>query len=133
MNNQPLSLLSAATTAHTQRPTWRAPCVCSIRQRPCPRFPCTGKIEENYLLAAFEQGVDGVIVAGCLEGGCHFLEGNLRARKRVGRAKQFLSEAGVEQERLEMFQSLLGRGAAFRGDRAGNERSHRPARSESAA
>ena len=47
------------------------------------RLPCTGKIEVNYLLAAFERGVDGVIVAGCLEGGCHFLEGNLRARRRV--------------------------------------------------
>ena len=44
------------------------------------RLPCTGKLEVNYLLAAFERGVDGVIVAGCLEGGCHFLEGNLRAR-----------------------------------------------------
>ena len=44
------------------------------------RLPCTGKLEVNYILAAFERGVDGVIVAGCLEGGCHFLEGNLRAR-----------------------------------------------------
>ena len=54
------------------------------------RLPCTGKLEVNYLLTAFERGVDGVIVAGCLEGGCHFLEGNLRARKRVERAKQLL-------------------------------------------
>jgi coenzyme F420-reducing hydrogenase delta subunit len=49
------------------------------------RLPCTGKIEVNYILAAFERGVDGVIVAGCLEGGCHFLEGNLRARQRLCR------------------------------------------------
>ena len=67
------------------------------------RLPCTGKIEVNHILAAFERGVDGVIVAGCLEGGCHFLEGNLRARKRVERAKQLLAEIGLEPERLEMY------------------------------
>jgi coenzyme F420-reducing hydrogenase delta subunit len=67
------------------------------------RLPCTGKVEVDYLLAAFERGVDGVIVAGCLEGGCHFLEGNLRARRRVERAKTFLAEIGLEPERLEMF------------------------------
>jgi coenzyme F420-reducing hydrogenase delta subunit len=45
--------------------------------------PCTGKIEMEHILDAFEKGIDGVLVAGCLEGGCHFLEGNLRARQRV--------------------------------------------------
>jgi coenzyme F420-reducing hydrogenase delta subunit len=77
------------------------------------RFPCTGKIEENYLLAAFEQGVDGVLVAGCLEGGCHFLEGNLRAKKRVGRVKQFLDEIGIGRERLEMFNLSSAEGPRF--------------------
>ncbi|MDQ1255701.1 MAG: F420-non-reducing hydrogenase iron-sulfur subunit [Candidatus Hydrogenedentes bacterium] len=67
------------------------------------RLPCTGKIEVNYLLAAFERGVDGVFVAGCLEGGCHFQEGNLRARRRVERAKEFLAEIGLEPERLDMY------------------------------
>ena len=45
--------------------------------------PCTGKIEMEHILEAFEKGIDGILVAGCLEGGCHFLEGNLRARKRT--------------------------------------------------
>lgn len=77
------------------------------------RLPCTGKIEVNYILAAFEQGVDGVMVAGCLEGGCHFLEGNLRARKRVERAKQLLAEIGLEPERLEMYNLSSAEGARF--------------------
>jgi len=77
------------------------------------RLPCTGKLEVNYILAAFERGVDGVIVAGCLEGGCHFLEGNLRARKRVERAKQVLSEVGLEPERLEMFNLSSAEGTRF--------------------
>ena len=77
------------------------------------RLPCTGKIEVNYILAAFERGVDGVIVAGCLEGGCHFLEGNLRARRRVQRARQFLQEIGLEPERLEMFNLSSAEGGRF--------------------
>lgn len=77
------------------------------------RLPCTGKIEVDYLLAAFERGADGVIVAGCLEGGCHFLEGNLRARRRVERAKQLLEEIGLEPERLEMFNLSSAEGGRF--------------------
>lgn len=77
------------------------------------RFPCTGKIEENHILAAFEKGVDGVMIAGCLEGGCHFLEGNLRARKRVERVKQLLDEIGVGGERLEMFNLSSAEGPRF--------------------
>jgi len=77
------------------------------------RFPCTGKIEENHILAAFERGVDGVMVAGCLEGGCHFLEGNLRARKRVERAKKILDETGVDSRRLEMFNLSSAEGPRF--------------------
>jgi len=77
------------------------------------RLPCTGKIEVNYILAAFERGVDGVIVAGCLEGGCHFQEGNLRARRRVERAKELLAEIGVEPERLEMYNLSSAEGTRF--------------------
>ena len=77
------------------------------------RLPCTGKVEVDYLLAAFERGVDGVIVAGCLEGGCHFVEGNLRARKRVERARQMLAEIGLEPERLEMFNLSSAEGGRF--------------------
>ena len=77
------------------------------------RLPCTGKLEVNYLLTAFEHGIDGVIVAGCLEGGCHFLEGNLRARKRVERAKKLLAEIGLEPERLEMFNLSSAEGIRF--------------------
>jgi coenzyme F420-reducing hydrogenase delta subunit len=77
------------------------------------RLPCTGKIEVNYLLAAFERGADGVIVAGCLEGGCHYLEGNLRARRRVERARQLLAEIGLQPERLEMRNLSSAEGPRF--------------------
>src|SRR5512134_622367 len=77
------------------------------------RLPCTGKLEPNYVLAAFERGVDGVIVAGCLEGGCHYLEGNLRARRRIERVRELLAEIGLEPERLEMFNLSSAEGGRF--------------------
>ena len=64
--------------------------------------PCTGKVEVEHLLAAFERGIDGVLVAGCLEGGCHFVEGNLRAKRRVEAGRQTLDEIGLGRERLRM-------------------------------
>ena len=64
--------------------------------------PCTGKIEMEHILAAFEKGIDGILVAGCLEGGCHFQEGNLRARKRTDRIHQILDDIGVGGNRLLM-------------------------------
>jgi F420-non-reducing hydrogenase iron-sulfur subunit len=64
--------------------------------------PCTGKVEVEHFLAALERGIDGVLVAGCLEGGCHFVEGNLRAKRRVEAAMQTLDEIGLGRERLRM-------------------------------
>ena len=77
------------------------------------RVPCTGKVEPTQILRAFEWGVDGVVVAGCLEGGCHFLEGNLRARKRIERVQELLDEIGLERERLAMFNLSSAEGPRF--------------------
>ena len=77
------------------------------------RLPCTGKVDTEYIMKAFEKGVDGVIVAGCLEGGCHFQEGNLRAKRRVALTRDVLREAGIEGERLEMFNLSSADGPVF--------------------
>lgn len=66
------------------------------------RTPCTGKLEVEYFMRAFEDGADGVLVAGCEEGSCHFIEGNLLARRRVNYTRRLLNEAGLEPERLRM-------------------------------
>lgn len=66
------------------------------------RTPCTGRLETEYYMKAFENGADGVLVAGCLEGGCHFIDGNLFAKKRVNAARDILEESGIEKERLRM-------------------------------
>jgi F420-non-reducing hydrogenase iron-sulfur subunit len=66
------------------------------------RTTCTGRLEVEYFMKAFEHGADGVLVAGCLEGGCHFIEGNLWAKRRVNATRNLLAEIGLEPERLRM-------------------------------
>jgi coenzyme F420-reducing hydrogenase delta subunit len=66
------------------------------------RSPCTGRLEIDFFMKAFEAGADGVLVAGCEEGSCHFKEGNYLAKRRVNTTKQLLLEAGLEPERLRM-------------------------------
>lgn len=53
-------------------------------------------------MKAFENGIDGVIVAGCEEGSCHFKEGNLIAKRRVNYTRDILAESGIEKDRLRM-------------------------------
>lgn len=54
-----------------------------------------------------------MIVAGCLEGDCHYQAGNLRARKRVGRVQAILKNIGIEPERVEMTNLSAGQGPRF--------------------
>ncbi len=77
------------------------------------RLPCTGKVDAIHLMKAFEEGADGAFVAGCLEGQCHYLEGNLRARKRVAYVKRLLAEVGIEPERIDMFNLSSAMGGRF--------------------
>ncbi len=77
------------------------------------QLPCTGRIDIIHLLNAIENGADGVYVAGCLEGECHFKQGNLKARKKVEYVKKTLTEIGIEPERVEMFNLSSAQGAKF--------------------
>jgi F420-non-reducing hydrogenase iron-sulfur subunit len=77
------------------------------------KVPCTGRVDILTVLKAFESGVDGVYVAGCLEGECHFLKGNLRAKKRVMYLKQLLEEVGLESGRMEMYNLSSAEGQRF--------------------
>lgn len=66
------------------------------------KTPCTGRLEVQFLMRAFEKGADGVLVAGCLEGGCHFTDGNFFAKRRVIYTQGLMAEFGLEKERLRM-------------------------------
>ena len=77
------------------------------------QVPCTGRVDIIHLLKAIEDGADGVYVAGCLEGECHYLTGNLKAKKRVKYVKGVLKDLGIEPERVEMFNLSAGEGPRF--------------------
>ena len=77
------------------------------------RLPCTGKVDAILIMKAFEDGVDGVFIAGCLEGECHYLKGNLRAKKRVAYVKRLLEEVGMDPQRVEMFNLSSAMGGQF--------------------
>ena len=77
------------------------------------QVPCTGRVDIIHLLRAIEDGADGVYVAGCLEGECHFIEGNLRARKRVNYVKEVLKDIGIEPERVQMYNLSSAMGPRF--------------------
>ncbi len=77
------------------------------------QVPCSGRVDIIHLLNAFEDGEDGVYVAGCLEGECHFLTGNIKTRKKVNFVKKTLEELGIEPERIDMFNLSSAQGARF--------------------
>jgi coenzyme F420-reducing hydrogenase delta subunit len=64
-------------------------------------------------MKAFQKGADGVYVAGCLPGDCHFKSGNQNASRRVDYIKNLLDEIGIGSERLEMFTMSAGMGDRF--------------------
>lgn len=76
-------------------------------------LPCTGRIDESLLLKAFENGADGVMVVGCLEGDCHYISGNIRARARVKRIFDILDSIKLGAERIRMFNLSAGEGSKF--------------------
>jgi F420-non-reducing hydrogenase iron-sulfur subunit len=77
------------------------------------KMPCTGRVDIIHVLQAFESGADGVYLVGCLEGDCHYLAGNIRARKRVEHLKQILDECGIGPERVAMYNMSSAQGQRF--------------------
>lgn len=77
------------------------------------RLPCTGKLDTLYLLRSFEEGADGVMVAGCEEGSCHFIKGNFTAKRRVHFTKGLIAQVGLDPERLRMYNLSSSMGPRF--------------------
>lgn len=77
------------------------------------RFPCTGKVDVEYILRAFEEGADGVYIVACSIGNCHHVHGNVRATKRVAYARELMEQVGLEGERLAIFYMSGSQAHAF--------------------
>jgi coenzyme F420-reducing hydrogenase delta subunit/ferredoxin len=64
------------------------------------RFPCTGRMSPLMIVRAFELGADGVLVSGCHPGDCHYVQGNLVARRRFTIFRSLMDFIGVDLRRL---------------------------------
>jgi F420-non-reducing hydrogenase iron-sulfur subunit len=76
-------------------------------------LPCTGRIDIVNVLHAFENGADGVLIAGCLEGKCHYLKGNLHAKRRLGYVQKLMDDIGLEHDRARMINISAAMGVQF--------------------
>lgn len=65
------------------------------------KVPCTGRINPLYILNAVQGGADGVMISGCLPEQCHFITGNLAARRQLEEFSDFLDHIGYEQDRIQ--------------------------------
>jgi coenzyme F420-reducing hydrogenase delta subunit len=72
--------------------------------------PCTGRLQPEHILKAFESGSDVVCAVACREDNCHYLEGSQRCARRVDYLRSILREIGLSGERLMLF-SLPGTAA----------------------
>ncbi len=64
------------------------------------RLMCTGALDPIYVLRAFLEGADGILIAGCHPGDCHYLNGNYKARRRVAILKEILKGLGLDEDRV---------------------------------
>jgi F420-non-reducing hydrogenase iron-sulfur subunit len=77
------------------------------------RLPCSGRINPLFIIKAISEGVDGVLVSGCHPGDCHYLTGNLYARRRFVMLKRLLTTAGIEPERVHFTWVSASEGIRF--------------------
>lgn len=66
------------------------------------RVPCSGRIDPLFICKALLKGADGVLVAGCHPGDCHYSEGNYHTRRKLSVLKRLLEYLGIEKERFRV-------------------------------
>jgi F420-non-reducing hydrogenase iron-sulfur subunit len=66
------------------------------------RVMCSGRVEPSLILKALEQGADGVLIAGCHPGDCHYQSGNYKTMRRYALMKKLLAQFGIEPERVRL-------------------------------
>ncbi len=66
------------------------------------RVMCSGRVDPQFVLMAFQKGADGVLICGCHPGDCHYSEGNYKAGRRIPLLKKMLSQLGIEEGRVRL-------------------------------
>ncbi|MFH1502154.1 MAG: hydrogenase iron-sulfur subunit [Candidatus Eisenbacteria bacterium] len=78
------------------------------------RTMCSGRVDPELILEAFLAGADGIMVAGCHPGECHYMEGNYKTMRRVAFMRRLMDGLGLEPERLALEWVSASEGAKFR-------------------
>jgi F420-non-reducing hydrogenase iron-sulfur subunit len=66
------------------------------------RLMCSGRVEPSFILKAFAEGVDGILICGCHPGDCHYHEGNYKCLRRYHLLQKYLGQMGIPPERLRL-------------------------------
>jgi coenzyme F420-reducing hydrogenase delta subunit len=77
------------------------------------RVPCSGRINPVFLLRALQSGADAVLVSGCHPGDCHYISGNLAARRKFTLFRDLLKYVGIEPERVQFTWVSASEGGRF--------------------
>jgi len=77
------------------------------------RVPCSSRINPFFIVKALQQGIDGVLVAGCHPGDCHYISGNYVARRKFAIIKSFLEYIGIEKDRVQFTWISAAEGLRF--------------------
>ena len=78
------------------------------------RVMCSGRVDPTFVIKALSEGADGVLVAGCHPGDCHYQDGNLKTMRRMPLLKKMLEQFGVEPERVRLEWVSASEGERFK-------------------
>ena len=85
------------------------------------RVMCTGMVDPKYVLKAFLNGADGVLIGGCWPGDCHYINGNLKARRRVAHLTEVMKQYGIGADRFWLRWIAASEGNHAEGSRRRND------------
>lgn len=77
------------------------------------RVMCSGRVQPSFILDAFKNGIDGVLVTGCHIGDCHYISGNEYTRDRMNHVESLIKKLGIEEERFRLHWISASEGKQF--------------------
>lgn len=77
------------------------------------RLMCSGRLDPTFVLKAFADGADGVLISGCHPGDCHYVEQNFKTQNRFLLMRRLLTQVGIEPQRLKLMWASAAEGALF--------------------
>ena len=78
------------------------------------RVMCSGRVDPQLVVKAFQLRADGVLILGCHPGDCHYSEGNYKAARRISLLKKMMAQFGIEDERIRLDWVSASEGDRFR-------------------